>query len=263
MLSPGAPATTAHFNPRSPRGGATRRRRGFAENRRHFNPRSPRGGATFLILGASDYSKIFQSTLPTRGSDVDYAYIANYLDISIHAPHEGERQARKEYEELMEKFQSTLPTRGSDIHCLIAGTATMVFQSTLPTRGSDPTMTHRLFRHTKISIHAPHEGERPYHHLLLFLPCVHFNPRSPRGGATTSFGISTSVLYDFNPRSPRGGATFASRRIHHKMVKISIHAPHEGERPPVRPSFIITPPDFNPRSPRGGATIAFSNYLYL
>ena len=38
--------------------------------------------------------KQFQSTLPTRGSDV-YAYMSHFaLGISIHAPHEGERHAR-------------------------------------------------------------------------------------------------------------------------------------------------------------------------
>ena len=57
----------------------------------------------------------FQSTLPTRGSDAQRACFKDQAArISIHAPHEGERQ----------------------------------------------TTTYRLFRHTKISIHAPHEGER-------------------------------------------------------------------------------------------------------
>ena len=60
-----------------------------------------------------------------------------FKNISIHAPHEGERPS------------STQPTA-----------RTPSFQSTLPTRGSDE------------------KGERHETHLH------HFNPRSPRGGAT-------------------------------------------------------------------------------
>ena len=105
-----------NFNPRSPRGGATRaalRVRPWATN---FNPRSPRGGATGYHHGGlaaaaisihaphegerrlyaegklAEY--IFQSTLPTRGSDlpVEARTVLIWM-ISIHAPHEGERPA--------------------------------------------------------------------------------------------------------------------------------------------------------------------------
>ena len=80
-----------------------------------------------------------------------------------------------------------------------------------------------------ISIHAPHEGERPdlKHHRLrdivfqstlptrgsdmkrggLHLRHMHFNPRSPRGGATEGYGVYCVSDEHFNPRSPRGGAT--------------------------------------------------------
>ena len=57
------------FNPRSPRGGATRNRRGCRGRRSYFNPRSPRGGATSLTPWRLVWYRIFQSTLPTRGSD--------------------------------------------------------------------------------------------------------------------------------------------------------------------------------------------------
>ena len=56
-----------------------------------------------------------------------------------------------------------------------------------------------------ISIHAPHEGER-------------------RGQTRTQ----TKRIH-FNPRSPRGGATVAQIGVGTHFV-ISIHAPHEGER---------------------------------
>ena len=56
--------------------------------------------------------------------------------ISIHAPHEGERQYRHSQNAHIMLFQSTLPTRGSDLQALILAII------------------------IDISIHAPHEGER-------------------------------------------------------------------------------------------------------
>ena len=89
-------------------------------------------------------------------------------------------------------------------------------------------------------------------------------------------GLLAAVISDFNPRSPRGGATNIGTEVKGDSVQISIHAPHEGERPhtkkmiqrlklfqstlPTRGSdttyhahFTIYS-NFNPRSPRGGAT---------
>ncbi len=56
----------------------------------------------------------FQSTLPTRGSDVYTIRDGFSQEISIHAPHEGERQKKRQQKKQQQKFQSTLPTRGSD-----------------------------------------------------------------------------------------------------------------------------------------------------
>ena len=58
----------------------------------------------------------FQSTLPTRGSDITLT--ANHQSltaVSIHAPHEGERQVLHFSLVAHGMFQSTLPTRGSDL----------------------------------------------------------------------------------------------------------------------------------------------------
>ena len=85
-----------------------------------------------------------------------------YIDISIHAPHEGERQGVKNVERKDDNisihaphegerrcaypiwlrqplsFQSTLPTRGSDLQIISENVFyDLIFQSTLPTRGSD------------------------------------------------------------------------------------------------------------------------------
>ena len=89
-----------------------------------------------MIQQAVD-ERIFQSTLPTRGSDIarlpplgmaynfnprsprggataqfDVSLLAR--DISIHAPHEGERPLNAVAYKHTQIFQSTLPTRGSD-----------------------------------------------------------------------------------------------------------------------------------------------------
>ena len=64
-----------YFNPRSPRGGATRNWARADAEKGHFNPRSPRGGATIYVV-----PRLFGGLL-----------------ISIHAPHEGERQRKSAF----------------------------------------------------------------------------------------------------------------------------------------------------------------------
>ena len=195
-----------NFNPRSPRGGATLSARWTARGAQDFNPRSPRGGATWYSNHRPMSQKSFQSTLPTRGSDYNLREIAQHgSDISIHAPHEGERQPPKpvplpyplisihaphEGERPMRSiwhawdngFQSTLPTRGSDATGVTRTQGTFKFQSTLPTRGSDTALPCYIAE-VRISIHAPHEGERRLT-LTGQAGTTYFNPRSPRGGAT-------------------------------------------------------------------------------
>ena len=158
---------TVYFNPRSPRGGATKAAVRVVTSLRHFNPRSPRGGATVWLVGNSARD-----------------------GISIHAPHEGERPVLR-----------------------AVYSAPLRFQSTLPTRGSDAQNQQRRY-HKSISIHAPHVG-------------------SDQSGACQKSGMQ-----DFNPRSPRGGATPPSTAMR-SAIKISIHAPHEGER---RPASCPRPP---------------------
>ena len=165
-----------------------------------------------------------------------------FVDISIHAPHEGERPVIHKLLLFKRRISIHAPHEG-ERHTLTLGELRIIarFQSTLPTRGSDelgartpregerPVATSPAGAHDAISIHAPHEGERP--------------PAELAG------------LVD---------------------KWISIHAPHEGERPatvgtvvyftafqstlPTRGSDGYTiqettsDPHFNPRSPRGGAT---------
>ena len=106
-----------------------------------------------------------------------------------------------------------------------------------------------------------------------------FNPRTPRGGATSAARKRSTHIY-FNPRTPRGGATNAEHGkvksyqifqsthptrgcdVHvgcvDRIKHISIHAPHEGVRPHGGSSK-ATMNYFNPRTPRGGATCSSCN----
>ena len=79
----------AYFNPRTPRGGATRTS-GIPRALSHFNPRTPRGGATVGFPRTTPTGR-FQSTHPTRGCDIRLRDWIYDQIISIHAPHEGVR----------------------------------------------------------------------------------------------------------------------------------------------------------------------------
>ena len=136
------------------------------------------------------------------------------------------------------------------------------FQSTLPTRGSDHSLAVIAVILRLISIHAPHEGERPKHAAETQRARGYFNPRSPRGGATIQGIHLRWFAVDFNPRSPRGGAT-AKQSDKYNLRFISIHAPHEGERRSSNSLAVNARIHFNPRSPRGGATQAWAENTAL
>ena len=79
-----------------------------------------------------------------------------------------------------------------------------------------------------ISIHAPREGERPQPYLTSLIACK-FQSTLPARGSDYHINMQQSSVLHFNPRSPRGGATsFELEYIVH--IVISIHAPREGER---------------------------------
>ena len=109
----------------------------------------------------------FQSTLPTRGSDRrDFEAPAGVYDISIHAPHEGERQHAAQGEHIITIISIHAPHEGERPKGLVRlGQEVCPFQSTLPTRGSDLRYGGKLRRAFPISIHAPHEGERRCPHV--------------------------------------------------------------------------------------------------
>ncbi len=107
----------------------------------------------------------------------------NLIEISIHAPHEGER-----------------PTIFFIVFLLL------VFQSTLPTRGSDGIKSISKMGRGSISIHAPHEGERQETMELL------------------------TGLFRISIHAPHEGERREYTFLVSGKISISIHAPHEGER---------------------------------
>ena len=96
------------------------------------------GERLYLTMSNICIHILFQSTLPTRGSDQVTFFTITYIV----------------------SFQSTLPTRGSDAIEAVGKAADKSFQSTLPTRGSDIIVQIQGGGLVTISIHAPHEGER-------------------------------------------------------------------------------------------------------
>ena len=154
----------------------------------------------------------FQSTLPTRGSDLRLSAARTPTKhVSIHAPHEGERPVLDDAANAIAwMFQSTLPTRGSDCRMPDLSAPILTFQSTLPTRGSDDC--------------SAGWGYAP--------SC--FNPRSPRGGATSS-SVGSFFFFLVSIHAPHEGERLSNWLYNHRLKYVSIHAPHEGER--RNPSF--------------------------
>ena len=135
-------------------------------------------------------------------------------------------------------FQSTLPTRGSDFGaCLREGGINQYFNPRSP-RGGATRFIRYIWSNIIISIHAPHEGERPRNKIAA-APLRQFQSTLPTRGSDTRHGTTpTPKTMDFNPRSPRGGATDGIQ-ICSECGEISIHAPHEGERPFLSPPYAI------------------------
>ena len=130
--------------------------------------------------------------------------VVHSLAISIHAPHEG---VRLDFSNFPIRIFISIHAPHEGVRRFRCDRASIHyrFQSTHPTRGCDGL-------------------RKPFP-----VPRLHFNPRTPRGGATFTFVQVDIVIYYFNPRTPRGGATCRNKKRFRKN-------------------------NFNPRTPRGGAT---------
>ena len=130
-------------------------------------------------------------------------------------------------------FQSTLPAWGSDRARAVTNPAIAGFQSTLPAWGSDA------------------------QNFVMFSLLFSFQSTLPAWGSDYFVRIGHGSGVGFNPRSPRGGAT-TLRASFLSKASVSIHAPRVGERRRQRLVDQLKRAGFNPRSPRGGATNALT-----
>ena len=132
-------------------------------------------------------------------------YTPAMAEVSIHAPHEGERRATEGSKPPLVGFQSTLPTRGSD--------------------KTDPSTDWT----DDVSIHAPHEGERrirPRLSLLIRAVSIH----APHEGERHYTWVPPPPEPDVSIHAPHEGERPPPNCIIETIQKVSIHAPHEGER---------------------------------
>ena len=146
------------------------------------------------------------------------------------------------------RFQSTLPARGSDLRITIIPMIFLTFQSTLPARGSDNGNKQSVSGVTHFNPRSPRGGAThlcPYKHYKLQIS-IH----APREGERLHFYKHIVKPFNFNPRSPRGGATIGEIRTW-SISAISIHAPREGERPGLAKIF-YTPAAISIHAPREG-----------
>ena len=110
-----------------------------------------------------------------------------------------------------------------------------------------------------VSIHAPHEGERPFIRKKqgLFMT---FQSTLPTRGSDSARYFFRFSLIKFQSTLPTRGSD-SSFTASSNDIKVSIHAPHEGERPAFS-AAAFSDKSFNPRSPRGGATINLPAGVY-
>ena len=158
MCRAAATATDAHFNPRTPRGGATHTCEYIKDFFAHFNPRTPRGGATINSSGKRRTYARFQSTHPARGCDFLKNFSDFHAQISIHAPREGVRRGRHKCKRVIFHFNPRTPRGGATWPAQMQA-RDFPFQSTHPARGCDLSCCS-ICGLCVISIHAPREGVR-------------------------------------------------------------------------------------------------------
>ena len=108
--------------------------------------------------------------------------------------------------------------------------------------------------HEKISIHAPHEGERPrfcHYREVSYGISIH----APHEGERRDYQHNSLARQHISIHAPHEGERPDVAPVRRGRWIISIHAPHEGERRRCCAGAARTVDYFNPRSPRGGATV--------
>ena len=158
-------------------------------------------GAT--AFGAADCSSIyiFQSTLPMRGATSSRHQGPNRERISIHTPHAGSDNPKRDQNRQHGVISIHTPHAGSDTRCLSGARSGQMISIHTPHAGSDNTaITWMLI--DWISIHTPHAGS-DLSCPVSVPPDIDFNPHSPCGERPL-LERRTIGADDFNPHSPCG-----------------------------------------------------------
>ena len=266
----------AGFNPRSPRGGATSiTRRNTPPASSSFNPRSPRGGATYLAhdvcyrvlvsihapregerrrsASVQAASRMFQSTLPARGSDLMPADgVEGGVAVSIHAPREGERLMSWSHFDRLLTVSIHAPREGERLadNSRIASGATVSIHA--PREGERPALCSGCLGFVAVSIHAPREGERRFADVAAAFAWVFQSTLPARGSDAGRSGISASTG-GFQSTLPARGSDPAAACIPDCAILFQSTLPARGSDRLLWASCTSST-RFNPRSPRGGAT---------
>ena len=135
---------------------------------------------------------------------------------------------RSLYNRTSRTFQSTLPTRGSN-KCPCGAFTTHNYFNPRSPRGGATRLNAESHIASNISIHAPHEGEQPWYPDPSNI-IKRFQSTLPTRGSNPAMPRLTCQRFHFNPRSPRWGATLPGLESRRALFLISIHAPHDGER---------------------------------
>ena len=170
----------------------------------------------------------FRSTHPTRGCDILIEVIYVAAVISIHAPHEGVRRGGTGLSRKGNVISIHAPHEGVRRERQVKQQRIVQFQSTHPTRGCDFPAVH-----VDIVIH-------------------HFNPRTPRGGATEEPNEAFD-FWEFQSTHPTRGCDGVVVAYGVQLYRFQSTHPTRGcdKRKLMLYQYGI---NFNPRTPRGGAT---------
>ena len=151
--------------------------------------------------------------------------------ISIHAPHEGVRLILIQIINITASISIHAPHEGVRLDVILSDFLGKNFNPRTP-RGGATESLEETHEETAISIHAPHEGVR---RINLSSPSRNgISIHAPHEGVRRIRALHQTLRLYFNPRTPRGGAT-STLFLCYSQPFISIHAPHEG----VRPQYVV------------------------
>ena len=129
--------TPPYFNPRSPRGGATKMSQQQEQKLKHISIHAPHEGERQLYASTQTTINSISIHAPHEGERLGVVKSISWYSISIHAPHEGERPfVQVVLDMAVQSFQSTLPTRGSDLSCFSLNRLNLYFNPRSPRGGA-------------------------------------------------------------------------------------------------------------------------------